>query len=420
MFTVSARCSRTRARRGVLHLAHGDVSTPAFVPLATRGAVKTLEPRDLDDLGYEMVLGNTFHLFLSPGHELVAELGGLNELMRWPRPIITDSGGFQVFSMGHGGVADEIKGRRGSSPGGSRASGSSGGPGPGSGASNGAILSIEEQGVRFRSYVDGSERFIGPETSMEVQAALGSDIALVFDECTPFHVTRDYTARSMERTHRWLDRCLTWHEQHGPPGQTVYGIVQGGVEHDLRVISTETVAASACDGIAIGGSLGRDKAQMYEVVGWTTAELDRLAPNRPRHLLGIGEVDDLIEGVMQGIDTFDCAMPTRLGRHGVALVPEPGRRWRVDLIKSSWRRSPEPIMAGCPCPACTPGFSRAYLHYLLRAREVTGARLVTLHNLSFIGRLMADLRAAIAADRLGEVAEAFRAGAAPGATSCTD
>ncbi len=403
MFTVASRSPDSRARTGTLHLAHGAVSTPAFVPLATRGAVKTLEPRDLTELGYEMVLGNTFHLFLAPGPDLVAELGGLNQFMRWDGPIITDSGGFQVFSMGHGGVADEIKGRRGS----------------GGGDSAGTVLAIEEAGVRFRSYVDGGERFLGPETSMAVQAALGSDIALVFDECTPFHVTRDYTARAMERTHRWLQRCLDWHEREGPPGQAVYGIVQGGVEHDLRMTSVAAVAGSRCDGIAVGGSLGQDKAQMYEVIDWSTAELERVAPDRPRHLLGIGEVDDLISAVGQGIDTFDCAMPTRLGRHGVALVPDPAARWRVDLVKGSWRSSSEPILDGCPCPACAAGFSRAYLHYLLRAHELTGLRLVTLHNLSFIARLMADLRTAIDAGRLGEVSARLLAGAAPGATSCT-
>jgi queuine tRNA-ribosyltransferase len=410
VFEIAARCPESRARRGTLHLAHGDVQTPAFVPLATRGAVKTLEPRDVAQLGYEMVLGNTFHLLLAPGPELVAELGGLNEMMRWPAPIITDSGGFQVFSMGHGGVADEIKGRR-----------TAGGSGSPAADFGGTILAIEEEGVRFRSYLNGSERFIGPETSMSVQAALGSDIALVFDECTPFHVTRDYTARSMERTHRWLERCLDWHERHGPPRQAVYGIVQGGVEHDLRMVSAGAVAAARCAGIAIGGSLGQDKAQMHEVVDWTTAELERRAPDRPRHLLGIGEIDDLIVGVGQGIDTFDCAMPTRLGRHGVALVPDPAARWRVDLFKGRWRRSPEPILDGCPCPACSEGFSRAYLHYLVRAHELTGMRLITLHNLSFIGRLMADLRDAIAAGRLREVSEALLAGAAPGsaATSCT-
>jgi queuine tRNA-ribosyltransferase len=403
VFTIAARSPGSRARRGTLHLAHGDVQTPAFVPLATRGAVKTLEPRDVTALGYEMVLGNTFHLFLAPGHELVAEMGGLNEFMRWDGPIITDSGGFQVFSMGYGSVADEIKGRRGQPSGGSD--------------SNGTILAIEEEGVRFRSYLDGGERFMGPETSMIVQAALGSDIALVFDECTPFHVTRDYTARSMERTHRWLARCLDWHERHGPEGQAVYGIVQGGVERDLRMVSAGAVADSPCDGIAVGGSLGQDKAQMHEVVDWTTAELERVAPDRPRHLLGIGEIDDLIVGVRQGIDTFDCAMPTRLGRHGVALVPDPAGRWRVDLVKGRWRHSREPIMEDCPCPACSAGYSRGYLHYLLRAHELTGLRLVTLHNLSFMARVMADLRDGIAAGRLDEVADALLAGSAP--TSCT-
>jgi queuine tRNA-ribosyltransferase len=404
VFTVHTRASDSQARSGTLHLAHGEVRTPAFVPLATRGVVKTLEPRDLEALGFEMVLGNTFHLFLAPGPDLIARQGGLHRFMRWSRPIITDSGGFQVFSMGHGGVADEIKGRRRDAQ-----------------RSEGTILSIEEAGVSFRSYLDGSQKFISPEVSMSVQAALGSDIALAFDECTPFHVSRDYTARSMERTHRWLDRSLTWHEQHGPPSQTVYGIVQGGVDHDLRLESTAAVATARCDGIAIGGSLGQDEAQMHEVVGWATAELDRLAPDRPRHLLGIGDIPGLIRGVELGIDTFDCAIPTRLGRHGVALVPEPQNRWRLDLVKGRWRDSSQPILAGCACPACSGGFTRAYLHYLLRAGEMTALRLVTLHNLTFMARLMDDLREGIEAGRLPEVAAALRAGAAPGSsTSCID
>jgi queuine tRNA-ribosyltransferase len=249
---------------------------------------------------------------------------------------------------------------------------------------------------------------------MAVQAALGADVALTFDECTPFHVTREYTERSTARTHRWLERCLRWHAEHGPEGQVVYGIVQGGVEHDLRLESAATVAASRCDGIAIGGSLGRDKAQMHEVVSWTIAELARRAPDRPRHLLGIGEIDDLITFVELGIDTFDCAVPTRLGRHGVALVPDPPARWRVDLFKARWSHSREPILDGCPCPACARGYSRAYLHYLLRAHELTAVRLLTLHNLSFVARLMVDLRAGIEAGRFTEVASALRAGAAPG------
>jgi queuine tRNA-ribosyltransferase len=393
VFTVKARSPDSPARTGTLNLAHGPVQTPAFVPLATRGTVRTLEPRDVVGLGYEMVLGNTFHLFLSPGAELVARMGGLHRFMRWERPIITDSGGFQVFSMGHGGVADEIKGRnRPQEP------------------TSSAIVSIEEEGVRFRSYLDGSLKFLGPETSMSVQAALGSDIALVLDECTPFHVSRDYTARSMERTHRWLERCLRWHEMNGPAGQVVYGIVQGGVEPDLRAESVATVADSRCQGIAIGGSLGQNKAQMHEVVALTTSELERHAPGRPRHLLGIGDIDDLIAGVEMGIDTFDCALPTRLGRHGVALVPDPATRWRVDLAKGRWREADEPVMEGCHCPTCIAGYSRSYLHYLIRAGELTALRLVTIHNLHFVGALMEELRGAIEAGRLAEVAAERRAG----------
>jgi queuine tRNA-ribosyltransferase len=399
LFTVRARSVKSRARSGTLHLAHGDVRTPAFVPLATKGAVKLLEPRDVEALGYELILGNTFHLLLAPGPELVERFGGLNKFMRWERPIITDSGGFQVFSMGHGTVADEIKGRRTA--------------GANDHQREGAILSINESGVRFRSYVDGGERELGPESSMAVQAALHSDIALVFDECTPFHESRDYTARSTERTHRWLERCLRWHADHGPPDQAVYGIVQGGVEHDLRLDSAAAVATSGCDGIAIGGTLGRDKPQMYEVVSWATGELERLAPERPRHLLGIGDIDDLISGVERGIDTFDCAMPTRLARHGMALVPDPNGRWRVDLAKGMWRDSEAPVLDGCACPACAGGYTRAYLHYLLRARELTAQRLLTLHNLHFIARLMDDLRQAIEDERFEEAAAAFRDGAAP-------
>src|SRR3954451_4437099 len=396
VFSITARDAGSRARTGVLRTNHGEVRTPAFVPLATKATIKGLQPSEVSALGYDMVLGNTFHLMLDPGHELIAGFGGLHEFMGWSGPIITDSGGFQVFSMGHGTVADEVKGRV-----------------PFGGNRQGRVLSIEEDGVRFRSHIDGAEWFMAPETSMEVQAALNSDIALVFDECTPFHVDRDYTARSTERTHRWLQRCLDWHAEHGPPDQLVYGIVQGGVFEDLRIESAETVAASECDGIAIGGSLGAEKDQIYEVVEWTTAVLP---DERPRHLLGIGDVDDLIRGVELGIDHFDCAMPTRIARHGHALVSEPGNRWRIDVTAARWRDDQQPLMDDCPCPACTAGFTRGYLRYLLKGRELTGQRLLTLHNLSFLARLMADLRAAIEAGTLGEVAAALRAGASPKTT----
>jgi queuine tRNA-ribosyltransferase len=340
-----------------------------------------------------MVLGNTFHLFLEPGHELIAGFGGLHEFMAWDRPIITDSGGFQVFSMGHGTVADEVKGRA-----------------PYGSERDGAVLAIEEEGVTFRNPRDGATVFMGPETSMEVQARLNSDVALVFDECTPFHVDRDYTARSTERTHRWLDRCLAWHAEHGPDRQLVYGIVQGGVHEDLRVEAAQAVAARAVGGIAIGGSLGAEKEQMYQVVDWATAQLPE---DRPRHLLGIGEVDDLIRGVELGIDTFDCVTPTRLGRHGVVLIPSPEKRWRVDLTAARFKDSREPIEDGCPCPACANGLSRGYLRYLAKNRELTGVRLLSLHNLVYLARLMRDLREAIADGRLSEVAERLRGGAPP-------
>ena len=394
--TIHTRDPGSRARTGTLRLAHGDVRTPAFVPLATKAVVKTLEVREAGDLGFDMVLGNTFHLFLTPGHELIGKLGGLHRFMRWDRPVITDSGGFQVFSMGHGTVADEIKGRAAQSA--------------AAGERSGAILKIAEEGVTFRSYLDGSTQFMGPETSMEIQAALGSDIALVFDECTPFHGGRDYTARSTERTHRWLDRCLAWHERHGPKDQVVYGIVQGGVEEDLRRASAQEVAARPVGGIAIGGTLGEHKDQMFEVVEWAVSELDE---DRPRHLLGIGEVDDLVRGVRLGMDTFDCAMPTRIGRHGMAVVPDPARRWRVDLAKGRFRAAEEPLLDGCPCPACAHGYTRAYLHYLLKANEQTAQRLLTIHNLAYVQCLMAALRDAIDAGRLAEAAAAVYDGAPP-------
>jgi queuine tRNA-ribosyltransferase len=306
--------------------------------------------------------------------------------MGWRRPIITDSGGYQVFSMGHGSVAEELKRRRD--------------------RRQSMVISIEEKGVRFRSYADGRERFMGPETSMEVQAALGSDIALAFDECTPFHVERDYTARSMERTHRWLDRCVGWCREHAPEGQQLYGIVQGGVYEDLRAEATAYVAGAGVDGIAIGGSLGQEKEQMREVVGWSLAGLP---DESPRHLLGIGDVDDIVHAVGAGIDSFDCATPTRLARHGSALVREPDCRWRLDLSKSVHRTSREPIDPHCPCPACRE-HTRGYLHYLTRANELTAKRLLTLHNLTFMERLMRGLREAIAAGEYAREAERVLSG----------
>jgi queuine tRNA-ribosyltransferase len=388
-FEITARDGAARAGR--LLTAHGPVATPAFIPLATQATVRSLAAADVAGLGYEMVLGNTLHLMLSPGPDRIAELGGLHRFMGWERAIITDSGGFQVFSLAHGGVADEIKGRKRDASG------------------EGAVLEISERGVRFRSYVDGAERFMGPEESMSVQAALGSDIALAFDECTPYHADRSYTARSTERTHRWLERCVTWHERHGPAGQALLGIVQGGVHEDLRRESAEAVSAARVDGLSIGGTLGRSKPEMYGVLDLT---LPHVPVDAPKHLLGIGEPDDLVEGIDRGIDLFDCAVPTRLARHGMAIAPLPDARFRFDVARAAHALSEEPLVEGCPCPACT-DHTRAYLHYLVRARELTGVRLLCLHNLAYLERLVAGARGAIAEGRYAAYRSALLDGAAP-------
>jgi queuine tRNA-ribosyltransferase len=366
------------------------VPTPAFVPLATKGSVRGLSAAEVAALGYEMVLGNTFHLHLAPGEEAIAARGGLHRFMGWERAIITDSGGFQVFSLAHGGVADEIKGRRGSGPGGAR-------------------VEISEEGVAFQSLLDGSSRFLGPEESMRIQAALGSDIALTFDECTPAHADYDYTARSTERTHRWLERCLAWHEREGPARQAVFGIVQGGVHEDLRRSSVESNAAAAIDGIAIGGTLGRDKAEMHGVLGFT---VPLLPADAPVHLLGIGEVDDLLTGIGMGIDLFDCAIPTRIARHGTALAPVPDGRFRIDLTKARFAEDDSPVVEGCACEACR-RHSRAYLHYLARNKDLTGTRLLTLHNLTYMEALASGAREAIAAGRFDAYSQAVLDGTPP-------
>ena len=388
-FEIGARDGA--ARSGRLHTSWGVVRTPAFIPLATRGSVRSLTAAEVAGLGYEMVLGNTFHLMLSPGGERIAALGGLHRFMGWERAIITDSGGFQVFSLAHGTVADEVKGRRGKRPG------------------KGSVLEIGEEGVRFRSYVDGSEQFMGPEESMAVQAQLGSDIALAFDECTPYHADREYTARSTDRTHRWLDRCLQWHEREGSARQAVFGIVQGGVYEDLRETSARFISDAAVDGIAIGGTLGRDKDEMRGVVGMTVGHLPDEAP---RHLLGIGEPDDLVHGIGAGIDVFDCAVPTRLARHGMALAPRPDDRYRFDIRKAEFATDEGPLVEGCPCETCA-AHSRAYVNYLSRAEELTGVRLLVMHNLAYLERLMSGARNAIEAGRYADYRDSILAGRAP-------
>ena len=367
------------------------METPAFIPLATKGSVRGMSSREVAGMGYEMVLGNTYHLLVAPGPERIAEAGGLHEFMAWDKAIITDSGGFQVFSLAHGGVAEEIKGT------GRKMQGLA------------KTLGIEEEGVRFRSYRDGSELMLSPEASMSVQAALGSDIALVFDECTPFHADREYTARSTERTHRWLHRSLDWHRDNGPAGQAVFGIIQGGTYEDLRLESCQAVGEAPVDGIAIGGTLGRDKQEMAEVLGFTVPALPVEAP---KHLLGIGEVDDLMHGIGLGLDVFDCAVPTRLARHGMALSPSPEKRFRIDIRKGGMVGDRKPLVDDCPCVACQ-DYDRDYINYISRSEELTAVRLLVEHNLTYMEKLMAGAREAITAGRFGDYSTRILGGSAP-------
>jgi queuine tRNA-ribosyltransferase len=386
-FTIAARDPGSRARAGVLQTTHGPVETPVFMPVGTRATVKALTPDDLRAHRAQIILGNTYHLYLQPGHELVAQMGGLHRFMAWDGPILTDSGGFQVFSLVYGGIADEIKGRR-----------------PAHADSLKDMVKVTEDAVIFRSYVDGSRHVFTPERSIEVQHGLGADIILCFDELPPLRAGYDYTASSMERTHRWAQRCLDYHQASDRAAQqALFGIVHGGIYPDLRRQSAEHIGALPFGGLSIGGSLGADKTQMYEVVDMTVPHLpDGMA----RHLLGVGDVDDLLECVARGIDMFDCVSPTRLGRHGTALVRERERNWKLNVSNAALRTADEPLQAGCACATCRT-FSRAYIHYLFRVKELLGIRLVSLHNVAFLLDLMREVRASISEGRFGALYEAW-------------
>lgn len=384
-FEVRARDACSRARTGLIQTPHGPVETPVFMPVGTRGTVKSLTPDELLAHGAEIILGNTYHLYLQPGHELIARMGGLHRFMGWNGPILTDSGGFQVFSLVYGGIADEVKGRRPAHP-----------------QMKPGMVQVTEDAVIFKSYLDGSTHVFTPERSIEIQKAIGADIILCFDELPPFRAGYDYTAQSLERTHRWAARCLAFHQSR-PTDQALFGIVHGGVFPELRRASAEYISSLPFDGLAIGGSLGGDKQQIREVVDMT---VPYLPDHLPRHLLGIGDVDDLIEGVARGIDMFDCVSPTRLGRHGAALVRDPARRWRLNVTNAALREDPDPLSQDCSCYTCR-HYSRAYIHYLYRAEELLGIRLVSLHNVAFLLDLVRQIRASIAAGRFAELRAAW-------------
>jgi queuine tRNA-ribosyltransferase len=389
-FDIEARDPHSRARAGRITTAHGVIETPVFMPVGTRGSIKSLTPDEVRNHGAQIILGNTYHLYLQPGHELIARMGGLHRFMGWDGPILTDSGGFQVFSLVYGGIADEIKGRR-----------------PTQQVQPG-MVKVTDDAVIFKSYIDGSMHVFTPERSIEIQKGIGADIILCFDELPPFHAGYDYTARSLERTHAWERRCLMFHRatQEGglpfvPPNpyQALFGIVHGGVFPDLRRASAEYLRELPFDGLCIGGSLGENKQQMREVVDMT---VPHMPDHLPRHLLGIGDVDDLIECVARGIDMFDCVSPTRLGRHGTALVRDAERRWKLNVANAALRDDPTPLDAWCDCYTCR-HYSRAYIHHLFRAQELLGIRLVSLHNVAFLLKLMRTIRQSIIEGRFAHL-----------------
>jgi tRNA-guanine transglycosylase len=377
----------------VLHTPHGDVETPFFCTVGTAGTVKGVTPAELAGLGATVLLANTYHLFLRPGAEIVSALGGLHRFMAWDGPIVTDSGGFQVFSLGFGlehGVGKQIS------------------MFPGAGATDevprprgqvAKLVRVDEDGATFTSHIDGSRQRLTPESSIAVQEALGADIILAFDEPTsPLH-DASYTRDAMERTHRWARRCLKARTR---ADQALYGIVQGGAFADLRAESARFIGGLPFDGVAIGGSLGKSKADMHSVIRLSTRELPE---QWPRHLLGIGEPEDLFACVELGIDQFDCVAPTRLGRHG-QLYTHAGR---ISVTGQDVREDPSPIEADCGCYTCSTGFSRGYIRHLFAANELLAYTLASLHNLYFIQHLMAEIRTALRNDSLGELKRDFLA-----------
>ena len=376
--------SDAKSRTGEIHTPHGIVETPAFIFCGTKASVKGISPKQLQEAETTIILSNTYHLFSYPGSEHIKSCGGLHKFMGWDGPLFTDSGGFQIFSLGHGSVADEIKGKR---------------------TGTSTLAKITEEGATFKSYWDGSMQLLTPEKSIQVQMDLGADLIVAFDECTPFHSDKKYTEASMERSHRWEKRSIDKFMRENNDKQALYGIVQGGVHEDLRKRSAEFVSANQFFATAIGGTLGSTKNQMYEVVEMAMNGLDI---SRPIHLLGIGEISDIFKGVALGIDTFDCVHPTRIARHGGALVKPQYRdhhsREHINLRRSQYVRDNNPIEEDCDCETCR-RFSRAYLHYLLKAKELLVIQAIATHNIRFMNKMMKEIRSAITSGQLNKVRE---------------
>lgn len=358
-YTLLKTCQQTGARLGRIDTPHGSFETPVFMPVGTQATVKTLTPEQLGEIDAKIILSNTYHLYLRPGHELVEKAGGLHQFMKWPGSILTDSGGFQVFSLNE-------------------------------------LRKIREEGVEFRSHIDGSKHFLSPEKATEVQNSLGADIIMCFDECPPYPADYDYAKTSLERTIRWAERCKQAHKY--PDRQALFGIIQGGMYHDLRAQSVEQMVEIDFPGYSIGGlSVGEPKPLMYEMLEST---VPLMPSHKPRYLMGVGSPDCLVEGVIRGIDMFDCVLPTRVARNGTALTAQ----GKVVVRNATYGEDFDPIEPGCDCYACR-NFSRAYVRHLIKAEEVLGLTLLSIHNLRFLLRLMEQMRQAIREDRSGDFAK---------------
>jgi queuine tRNA-ribosyltransferase len=360
-YELIKKCKQTGARLGKVHTPHGSFDTPAFMPVGTQATVKGMSPDEMKQLDAQIILSNTYHLYMRPGSDIVKEAGGLHKFMSWDRPVLTDSGGFQVFSLSN-------------------------------------LREIKEEGVIFRSHIDGTKHFFTPESVMQIENDLGADIIMAFDECIPYPCDYDYAKQSVERTTRWAERCKKAHKN--TEKQALFGIVQGGVYKDLRELSAKGITDLDFPGYAIGGlSVGEPAEEMYAMLDCT---VPLLPEDKPRYLMGVGSPDYLIEGSIRGIDMFDCVIPTRLGRNGTVLTS----RGRIIARDAKYARDYSPLDPECDCYACR-NFSRAYIRHLLKAKEVLGIRLTTLHNIKFLLDLMKKVREAIIMDRLGDFREEF-------------
>jgi len=396
-FKVLKKDKKTGARVGVISTPHGDIQTPSFVPVGTQATVKSLDNRDLKETGIQIFIVNTYHVYLRPGLPAIENFGGLHSFIGWDKPLMTDSAGFQIFSLG-----DVNRQRRLCLQGDTLQV---------------PLVKIGEEGVKFRSHLDGSEHFFTPEKSIEAQIILGADMMIAFDECCYYPVTYDYAKKAMERTHRWALRCLErsskFHLEEIPQGgqvqssklgkspQALYGVVQGGVFEDLRKESAKFISNLPFEGVAIGGvAVGESKKEMEKVLDWVVPLLPK---EKPRHLLGVGEIDDIFTLVEKGIDSFDCVMPTRLGRMGHLLVRKvENREWKLDITKAMYASDKRPIDENCDCFVCR-NYNRGYINHLFRAKELLAYRLCTFHNLFFLENLMREIRTAIKEEKLDQV-----------------